>query len=83
VNNPFAELKARRQEQDESVRQVIEARLPLFDTDLVDVCEAINRECGLSWDVERLRSELDRMAEEGNVAKKVSPFVNRYDVVRP
>lgn len=83
VNNPFAELKARRQEQDESVRQVIEARLPLFDTDLVDACEAINRECGLSWDVERLRSELDRMAEEGNLAKKVSPFVNRYDVVRP
>ncbi|MDR6227126.1 ATP-binding protein [Desmospora profundinema] len=81
VANPFDELRAVRAEREDRVLQVIEARLPLFDTDLVQACDEINRECGLDWDVERLRSELDRWAEGGRLAKEVSPFVNRYDRV--
>ncbi|PTM54838.1 ATP-binding protein [Desmospora activa] len=79
VANPFDELRAVRAEREDRVLRVIEARLPLFDTDLVNACDEINRECGLDWDVERLRAELESWAERGKLAKKESPFVNRYD----
>lgn len=82
VTNPFEELQSIRREQDENVLNVLLARLPLFDTDLLDAVSHVNRECGLSWDVPRLKQELDRLAAEGRIAKKESPFVTRYDAVR-
>ncbi|GGE21990.1 hypothetical protein GCM10011571_25110 [Marinithermofilum abyssi] len=81
VANPFDELKAVLQERDSRVLDVIGERLPVFDTDLLEVVTHLNRECALNWDVNRLKGELDRWAAEGKIAKKESPFVTRYDKV--
>ncbi|PTX55222.1 hypothetical protein C8P63_12016 [Melghirimyces profundicolus] len=80
VANPFDELKAVRAERDERVLHVIRDHLPLFDTDLLDAVGHVNRECGLDWDVERLKRELDDWSAEGKIIRKESPFVTRYDV---
>ncbi|MDA8354193.1 MAG: ATP-binding protein [Firmicutes bacterium] len=79
VDNPFEELKAVKADRDDRVLHVIQERLPLFDTDLLDAVSLINRECGLDWDVDRLKQELEEWSKMGRIVKKESPFVTRYD----
>lgn len=81
VTNPFDELKIVKAERDERVLEAIRNRLPLFDTDLVEAVGLINGECGLDWDVDRLKQELDDWSAEGRIVKKESPFVTRYDLI--
>ncbi|OYD06381.1 ATP-binding protein [Paludifilum halophilum] len=80
VTNPFDELWSAKENQDDRVIQTVRDQLPLFDTDLMEVVGRVNRECGLHWDVNRLKQELERFVAEGKIAKKESPFVTRYDV---
>ena len=82
VADPFAELNAVSEARDGKVLEAIEERLPLFDTDLLDAVAYINRTCGLNWEVSRLKQELDRLAAEGRILRKKSPFAVRYDVKR-
>lgn len=82
VADPFAELQAVSEARDGKVLEAIQERLPLFDTDLLDVVNHINRTCGLDWEVSRLKQELDRLAAEGRILRKESPFAVRYDVKR-
>ncbi|MFS8611541.1 MAG: ATP-binding protein [Planifilum fulgidum] len=82
VADPFAELHAVSEERDQRVLEAIQQRLPLFDTDLMDAVAHINRTCGLNWEVSRLKQELDRLAAEGRILRKESPFAVRYDVKR-
>jgi len=82
VADPFAELAAVSEARDEKVLEAIRERLPLFDTDLLDAVAHINRTCGLRWEVSRLKQELDRLAAEGRILRKESPFAVRYDVKR-
>ncbi|MEW9032355.1 MAG: ATP-binding protein [Planifilum fimeticola] len=82
VSDPFAELAAVSEARDEKVLEAIRERLPLFDTDLLDAVAHINRTCGLHWEVSRLKQELDRLAAEGRILRKESPFAVRYDVKR-
>lgn len=82
VADPFAELQAVSEARDGRVLEAIRERLPLFDTDLVDAVAQINRDCGLDWEVSRLKEELDRLAREGRILRKESPFAVRYDVKR-
>lgn len=82
VSNPFDELKRFKAERDERVLQLIDQRLPLFDTDLLDMVGCIKRECGLDWELDRLKQELDRWVAEGKIIKEESPFTTRYDRVR-
>ena len=72
--DPFAELHAVSEERDQKVLEAIQQRLPLFDTDLMDAVAHINRTCGLNWEVSRLKQELDRLAAEGRILRKESPF---------
>ncbi|MFS8512747.1 MAG: ATP-binding protein, partial [Planifilum fulgidum] len=82
VADPFAELNAVSEARDGKVLEAIEERLPFFDTDLLDAVAYINRTCGLNWEVSRLKQELDRLAAEGRILRKESPFAVRYDVKR-
>ncbi|MBA4495835.1 ATP-binding protein [Paenactinomyces guangxiensis] len=79
LDNPFDELKQKSNERDERVLQTISAQLPMFDTDLVQAVAQVNRECGLNWDVARLKQELDHLAGSGRLKKHETPFTTRYD----
>ena len=79
---PSPNLRAVSEARDEKVLEAIRERLPLFDTDLLDAVAHINRTCGLRWEVSRLKQELDRLAAEGRILRKESPFAVRYDVKR-
>jgi DNA helicase HerA-like ATPase len=79
LSNPFDELKRVSEERDDRVLEVIGELLPLFDTDLVQVAAHVNRECGLNWDVHRVKQELDRLASAGKLKKHENPFATRYD----
>jgi hypothetical protein len=79
LSNPFDELKRFAEEQDGKLLETLMNSLPLFDTDLVRAVAHVNRECGLKWDVTRLKQELERLVRDGKLAKHETPFVVRYD----
>ncbi|MBH8604735.1 ATP-binding protein [Thermoactinomyces sp. CICC 10522] len=79
LSNPFDELKQFAEKQDDQLLGVLAGLLPLFDTDLVGAVAQINRACGLSWDVHRLKQELERLTLEGKLSKHETPFAVRYD----
>ncbi|MBA4542461.1 MULTISPECIES: ATP-binding protein [Thermoactinomyces] len=79
LSNPFDELKQFAEKQDDQLLGVLAGLLPLFDTDLVGAVAQINRACGLSWDVHRLKQELERLTLEGKLSKHATPFAVRYD----
>ncbi|SDW85617.1 hypothetical protein SAMN05444487_10717 [Marininema mesophilum] len=79
VSNPFDELRAVRVEQDDQILKVVREQLPIFDTELLDVLTQVNRECGCNWEVNRFKQELERWSANGEIVKKESPFVTRYD----
>ncbi|MCS1352364.1 ATP-binding protein [Mechercharimyces sp. CAU 1602] len=78
-SNPFDELFALKEKEDESVLDAIAQKLPIFDTDLLAVSQHVNRECGLSWEVSRLKDELEKMVNNGRLTKISSPLATRYD----
>jgi DNA helicase HerA-like ATPase len=79
LSNPFDELKQFSKKRDDQLLNALTESLPLFDTDLVGAVAKINRTCGLNWDVNRLKQELERLVQEGKLAKHVTPFAVRYD----
>ncbi|WP_325063591.1 ATP-binding protein [Risungbinella massiliensis] len=79
--NPFDELMQASRQKEEGFLQALTPLLPLFDTDLVQAISSINRELGVSWEVTRLRQELEQAAKAGKIRKHVTPFQTRYDRV--
>lgn len=77
--NPFDELQQMANDRDEKVVESISRLLPLFDTDLVQAVVQVNRDCGLDWDVTRLKQELNRLVGDGWLKKQENPFTTRYD----
>ncbi len=80
LTNPFDELEAALNERDHQVYSVIKKQLPLFETDLLDALTVINQECGLNWDVKRLKDELEEWVRKEKIIKKESPFAACYDL---
>ncbi|TCW36564.1 hypothetical protein EDC32_10412 [Laceyella sacchari] len=79
LSNPFDELRQFAEAQDDKVISCLLEALPVFETDLVPTVTLVNRECGLSWDVTRLKQELERLARDGKLKKHETPFAVRYD----
>lgn len=79
LDNPFDELTQIQHQQDEKVVPFLEQQMPLFETDLTQTVQLLNRTCGLQWDVKRLQQELERLAADGRIRKTETPFAVRYD----
>jgi DNA helicase HerA-like ATPase len=79
VFNPFDELREISQERNEKLLQVLSDYLPIFDTDLLEVVGKVNRACGFSWDVNRLKQELENLVSEGVLKKVSNPLATRYE----
>jgi DNA helicase HerA-like ATPase len=79
LDNPFDELTQIQQQQDEKVVPFLEQQMPLFETDLTQTVQLLNRSCGLQWDIKRLQQELERLAADGQIRKTETPFAIRYD----
>ncbi|WP_216831183.1 ATP-binding protein [Alkalihalobacterium elongatum] len=79
VLNPFDELKAINDQGDEEVLKAIEPLLPLSETALMRHIEEINKALGKSWDVARLKGELEQLAQKEKLKKVKNPFATIYD----
>lgn len=79
VFNPFDELEQMVTQQDEKTLRYLQSCFPIFDTDLMQVVTKMNKELQFQWDVKRLQQELERLATDGKIAKKETPFAVRYD----
>ncbi|SHF06373.1 hypothetical protein SAMN05444392_10712 [Seinonella peptonophila] len=80
ISNPFDELIQATQHQDEKVLRYLKKQFPIFETDFTQVIGTLQKEFSLSWDVKRLKQELDRLASDGQIRKKETPFAVRYDM---
>lgn len=78
VENPFDELIQIENSRKEQFLQVIDDLFPIFDTDLMKAVRKIQREADLDWDVPRLKEELERLAQDGLIRKRVTPFAVQY-----
>lgn len=77
--NPFDELDEMRAREDEALVDLLLRHVPIYETALMDVLLDVNKTLGVSWDVARLKSELDRLAQAGKIRKLSTPFCAMYD----
>lgn len=78
TENPFDELKNRGKEEDEKFMKIIVEKLPIMDTDLVNVIMEIEKESGITLTVDNLEIRLKQMVNKGHLKKEETIFGYRY-----
>lgn len=78
TENPFDELKNRGKEEDEKFMKIIVEKLPIMDTDLVNVIMEIEKEFGITLTVDNLEIRLKQMVNKGHLKKEETIFGYRY-----
>jgi hypothetical protein len=79
VLNPFDELSQLQADNTAELVNLLQAKMPFFDTDLMMVLADVNRELGKNWDVVRLQEELQALARNKQIKIKETPFATRYE----
>ncbi|GAB6138919.1 ATP-binding protein [Halanaerobaculum tunisiense] len=74
TENPFAELEAKSQQQEEELYQAIIASLPIDSVNILSKLEEINERLTITLDRERLLEELDNLADKGRIEVADSPL---------
>ncbi|MCH5585836.1 ATP-binding protein [Shimazuella sp. AN120528] len=80
--NPFDELRQLQSSKTEELVDLLKAKMPFFDTDLMMVLADVNRELGKSWDVVRLKEELNSLGRSNQIKIKETPFATQYEKVK-
>lgn len=80
--NPFDELRELRESKSKELVDLLTAKMPFFDTDLVMVLTDINRDLGKNWDVVQLKEELQSLGRSMQIKIKETPFATRYEKVK-
>ena len=78
TENPFDELKNRGREDDEKFMSIITEKLPIMDSDLVNLIMEIERESNITLTVENLEIRLKQMVNKGHLKKEETIFGYRY-----
>ncbi len=78
TENPFDELKAKADEEDEKFLNVIIGKLPINDADLLNVIVDIERETGITYTMTNLEERLKLMVEKNHIKKEETIFGYRY-----
>lgn len=82
TENPFDELKSRSKEDDEKFLNIIMSKLPIMDTDLVNVILEIERETNITYTVENLEARLKQMVDKSYIEKEETIFGYRYKKIQ-
>ena len=78
TENPFDELKSRGKEDDEKFLNIIVEKLPIMDTDLVNLIIEIEKEHKITLTVDNLEIRLKQMVDKGYIKKEETIFGYRY-----
>jgi DNA helicase HerA-like ATPase len=78
TENPFDELKSRGKEDDEKFLKIMVEKLPIMDTDLVNLIIEIEKEHKITLTVDNLEIRLKQMADKGHIKKEETIFGYRY-----
>lgn len=80
TENPFDELKAKSNEEDEKFLNIIMSKLPINDTDLLNTIVDIERETKITYTIDQLEVKLKLMVEKKHIKKEETIFGYRYKV---
>lgn len=78
TENPFDELKSKGKEDDEKFLKIIVEKLPILDTDLVNLIIEIEKEHKITLTVDNLETRLKQMVDKGHLKKEETIFGYRY-----
>ncbi|MCK9443367.1 MAG: ATP-binding protein [Tissierellaceae bacterium] len=78
TENPFDELKKRDREDDKVFMEIIESKLPINDTDLLDLILEIEKEFSITFTIDSLEDRLKEMAKKGLLSREDTIFGYRY-----
>ena len=78
TENPFDELKAKANEEDEKFLHVIMSKLPINDTDLLNTIVDIERETKVTYTIDQLEERLKQLVEKNYIKKQETIFGHMY-----
>ena len=78
TENPFDELRAKSNEEDEKFLNIIMSKLPINDTDLLNIIVDIERETKTTYTIDQLEERLKQMVEKKYIKKEETIFGYRY-----
>ena len=81
TENPFDELKNKGKEDDEKFLNVIKSKLPINDTELLDIIMEIEKETGITFTLDSLEDRLKQMVEKEYIKKEETIFGYRYKII--
>ncbi len=82
TENPFDELKNRGKEDDEKFMKIIEEKLPIMASDLVNLALEIEKEEGITFTIDSLEARLKQMVDREKVEIEDTMFGNRYKKIK-
>lgn len=78
TENPFDELKSKSNEEDEKFLNIIMSKLPINDTDLLNIIMDIEKETKVTYTFDHLEDRLKQMVEKKYIKKEETIFGYRY-----
>ncbi len=78
TENPFDELKAKSNEEDEKFLNTIMSKLPINESDLLNIIVDIEKETGITYTIVQLEERLKQMVEKQHIQKEETIFGYRY-----
>lgn len=78
TENPFDELKAKSNEEDEKFLNTIMSKLPINESDLLNIIVDIEKETGITYTIVQLEERLKQMVEKKHIQKEETIFGYRY-----
>jgi hypothetical protein len=77
--NPFEEIKNYRQKAQDRLLDLLEVHLPIYETNLLKVIQALNAEApDLKLEVRTLKESLENLVKNGKLKKEDTPFGAMY-----
>jgi len=80
TENPFDELKSREKEDEEKFMNIIKTKLPIMETDLIQLIAEIEREHNITFTLDSLEDRLKTLSKKGLISRQETIFGYKYTI---
>lgn len=80
TENPFDELKSREKEDEEKFMNIIKNKLPIMETDLIQLIAEIEREHNITFTLDSLEDRLKTLSKKGLISRQETIFGYKYTI---
>ncbi|NLY86768.1 MAG: ATP-binding protein [Tissierellia bacterium] len=80
TENPFDELKSREKEVEEKFMNIIKTKLPIMETDLIQLIAEIEREHNITFTLDSLEDRLKTLSKKGLISRQETIFGYKYTI---